>query len=213
MSMHTGNRRGFSLMELLIAITLLTIVFSLAVPFFSTTSRSVASSAGRGEALQGARYAQNAIDRDLRVAGTGAVGTQPLVVQADRYALTFNADIVTRDSTDLAAITTIRTPTRRRPAASAMDTRSRCPAARCSIPTATTPTAVCRAAPRRSRSGSPSTAPADARMTTSSGVGRTMRHRRCSRRGSSFPPGSPSSATMRRTAPGRWWRLRPLRCR
>src|SRR5262249_41936690 len=61
-------------------------------------------SSGRQDALQNARYAQNAIDRDLRIAGIGVVNNQPLIVQADKFAITFNADLTTSDSSDPASI-------------------------------------------------------------------------------------------------------------
>jgi len=97
-------RRGVTLLELMIALVLFVTVFGLAVPFFRFQARSVAQSSGRLDALQNARYAQNAIDRDLRIAGIGVVSNQPLIVQADQYAITFNADLTTSDSSDPGSI-------------------------------------------------------------------------------------------------------------
>jgi prepilin-type N-terminal cleavage/methylation domain-containing protein len=97
-------RRGVTLIEMMIAIILFVTVFGLAVPFFRYQARSVSQSSGRLDALQNARYAQNAIDRELRIAGIGVVNNQPLIVQADKYALTFNADLTTSDSTDPSSI-------------------------------------------------------------------------------------------------------------
>jgi len=97
-------RRGVTLLELMIALVLFVTVFGLAVPFFRFQAKSVSESSGRLDALQNARYAQNAIDRDLRIAGIGVVNTQPLIVQADKYAITFNADLTTSDSADPSSI-------------------------------------------------------------------------------------------------------------
>ena len=97
-------RRGVTLIELMIALFLFVMVFGLAVPFFRFQARSVSASSGRQDALQNARFAQNAIDRDLRIAGIGIVPTQPLLVQADRMAITFNADLATTDSSDASSI-------------------------------------------------------------------------------------------------------------
>jgi hypothetical protein len=106
MRTHASRRRraGLSLMELIVALVLMVIVLGLAVPFFTVQARSIGMTAGRMDALQNARYAQNAIDRDLRIAGIGVVDRQPLLVQAHPYAITFNADLVTRDTADPGAI-------------------------------------------------------------------------------------------------------------
>jgi type II secretory pathway component PulJ len=94
------RREGVTLIEMMIAIVLFVLVFGLAVPFFRYQARSVSASAGRLDALQNARYAQNAIDRDIRIAGIGILSTQPLLVQADGFAVTFNADLATKDKSD-----------------------------------------------------------------------------------------------------------------
>ena len=95
-----SRREGVTLIEMMIAIVLFVLVFGLAVPFFRYQARSVSASAGRLDALQNARYAQSAIDRDLRISGIGIVPAQPMIVQADGFAITFNADLVTKDRND-----------------------------------------------------------------------------------------------------------------
>jgi type II secretory pathway pseudopilin PulG len=95
-----SRREGVTLIEMMIAIVLFVLVFGLAVPFFRYQARSVSASAGRLDALQNARYAQNAIDRDLRISGIGIVQAQPMIVQADGFAVTFNADLATKDVND-----------------------------------------------------------------------------------------------------------------
>lgn len=99
-----SRREGVTLIEMMIAIVLFVLVFGLAVPFFRYQARSVSASAGRLDALQNARYAQNAIDRDLRIAGIGIVDAQPLLEQADGFAITFNADLTTKDIHDPSSI-------------------------------------------------------------------------------------------------------------
>ena len=94
------RRDGVTLIEMMIAIVLFVLVFGLAVPFFRYQARSVSASAGRLDALQNARYAQNAIDRDLRISGIGITQAQPMIVQADGFAVTFNADLATKDKND-----------------------------------------------------------------------------------------------------------------
>jgi prepilin-type N-terminal cleavage/methylation domain-containing protein len=98
------ERRGMTLIEMLIALIIFVTAFSVAIPFFRVNARSVSASAGRLDALQNARYAQNSIDRDLRIAGDGIVPSQPLLVQADPFAITFNVDLTTTDRGDAAAV-------------------------------------------------------------------------------------------------------------
>jgi len=93
-------RSGFSLVEMMIAVTLMLFIFAMVVPFMRNQTRQVGRNAGNMDALQNARYSQNAIDRELRVAGAGVVPQQMFIVQADPMAVTFNADLATRDSSD-----------------------------------------------------------------------------------------------------------------
>jgi hypothetical protein len=78
----------------MMAILLTMLVFAITVPFFRMQTNALDVGAGRLDAMQNARYAQNAIDRELRLAG-GATG-QPVVVQAAAYSVTFNVDLVSR---------------------------------------------------------------------------------------------------------------------
>jgi type II secretory pathway pseudopilin PulG len=96
----TGARRraGFTLVEMMMAILLTILVFAITVPFFRMQTNALDIGAGRMDALQTARYAQTAIDRQLRLAG-GITG-QPIIVQAAGFAVTFNADLVTRLAND-----------------------------------------------------------------------------------------------------------------
>src|SRR3712207_376676 len=97
-------RTGFTLIETMIAVTLLLAIFTVAVPFFRIQARTVGAQAGRMDAQQNVRYAASTVERELRVAGVGVVEKQPMIVQADAYALTFNTDLVTRDSLDPQAV-------------------------------------------------------------------------------------------------------------
>jgi hypothetical protein len=99
-----GLREAFTLAELLIAATLMLLVFSMVVPLLRLQTQSLGAGAGRLDALQTARFAQNAVDRELRVAGIGVLSQQPMLVQADPMALTFNVDLATRDTMDRTAV-------------------------------------------------------------------------------------------------------------
>jgi prepilin-type N-terminal cleavage/methylation domain-containing protein len=98
-----SNRSGFTLLEMLIAITLMALVLGLTVPFFRTEVQAFGNIGGRDDAQQNARYGVAMIDRELRVAGVGVLDPQPLIVQAAPYAVTFNVDLVSRDPNDRGA--------------------------------------------------------------------------------------------------------------
>src|SRR5579862_8571048 len=89
---------------MLIAVTMMLLIFAMVVPFLQTHMHTVGQSAGNLDALQNARFTQNAIDRELRVAGAGVVPQQSFIVQAAPMSVTFNAALVTADSSDPTAV-------------------------------------------------------------------------------------------------------------
>jgi prepilin-type N-terminal cleavage/methylation domain-containing protein len=97
------KRAGFTLLEMLVSLTLISVTLALTVPFFRTQVQAFGNVAGRDDARQNARYGASMIDRDLRVAGIGVVDPQPLIVQAAPNAITFNVDLVSRVQTDVGA--------------------------------------------------------------------------------------------------------------
>ncbi|MBM3907180.1 MAG: prepilin-type N-terminal cleavage/methylation domain-containing protein [Gemmatimonadetes bacterium] len=84
------RRRGFSMVEMIFAVSITVLVFSIAVPFFRAQTRAMDAGAGRLDAFQSARYAVQRIEDDLRLAG-GDVG-QPVIVQAAPLAIAFNVN-------------------------------------------------------------------------------------------------------------------------
>ena len=56
-------RAGFTIVEMMVAVTLTLLVFAITIPFFRAQTLAVGAGAGRLDALQNARYAQAAIDR------------------------------------------------------------------------------------------------------------------------------------------------------
>lgn len=93
-----ARRAGFTLLEMMLAISIMLVVFAIAIPAFRTQLRAMGSHAGRMDAQQNVRFALSTLDRELRVAGAGVPDKQPMVVQADPYAITINADLATRDT-------------------------------------------------------------------------------------------------------------------
>jgi type II secretory pathway pseudopilin PulG len=107
------RRSGYSLAEMLLAITITIMIFGAAVPFFTYQLRSLSANLGRTDAQMTARYAQNTIDRELRNIGIavtpivnslGITRPQPKIIQADRFAVSFNTDLVANDTSDIQAV-------------------------------------------------------------------------------------------------------------
>ncbi len=97
-------RRGFTLIEMLVAMIILMVVMAGTIQTFRKSSILLGAQGGRLEAQQNARFAATTIDRDLRVAGVGVVAGQPLLVEADTTAIVFNADYVSRTVGDVGAV-------------------------------------------------------------------------------------------------------------
>lgn len=91
-------RNGFTLLEIMISITILLMVFAMTFPLFRSQIRAMGSTAGRSDAQQNVRFAISTIERQIRVAGAGVADQQPLLIQAAPFAVTFNADYATRDT-------------------------------------------------------------------------------------------------------------------
>jgi prepilin-type N-terminal cleavage/methylation domain-containing protein len=98
------NRRGFTLIEMLISVTMLLFITGAAVQFLRKQTSLVASTTSKMDALQNAEFAGTQIERELREAGAGVVDKQPMLVQMDSEALTFNANMVSIDSGDVSAV-------------------------------------------------------------------------------------------------------------
>lgn len=97
-------RRGFTLVEMVVSMTILLAVMAIAASLFSRQASAVAGQAGRLDALQNARFALTTIERELRMAGAGTVDAQPILVLASPTALAFNVNLVSADTTDLYAV-------------------------------------------------------------------------------------------------------------
>jgi prepilin-type N-terminal cleavage/methylation domain-containing protein len=97
-------RQGFTLLELLVSLFIMMIIVAIAVQTFRQSSSLLAKQSGSLEALANARFGLTSIDRDLRVAGTGATPAQPILVQASNTAITFNVDLISRAAADPFAV-------------------------------------------------------------------------------------------------------------
>ena len=86
--------RGFTLIEMLVSLLVLSLVMAGAIVFFRGVSRAVGGTVDRMDAMQNLRYAVSTLDRELRNAGAGTTETQPTLVYISPSVVVFNADIV-----------------------------------------------------------------------------------------------------------------------
>ena len=97
------NRGGFTLVEMLMAMTLTMLIFSAAIPFFRVQVKALGIDAARMEARQAGRFSSDMLDRELRAAGLGIGEQQPAIVAAHPRSITFNADLNSADTADMFA--------------------------------------------------------------------------------------------------------------
>lgn len=97
-------RRGFTLIEIMISMTLMLTIIGLSTQLFRKQANAVAQQGGRLDAQQNSRFAISSLERELRVAGVGVVDQQPLMVMAGATALTFNANLVALDTGDFGSV-------------------------------------------------------------------------------------------------------------
>jgi prepilin-type N-terminal cleavage/methylation domain-containing protein len=93
-------RRGASLVELLVAMLIFSIVMASAFSFLLVQTRSYRTIATRTDQMQNARFGHDLLRQELRAAGTNVADGQPLVVYASDSVFAFNADLASnrRDS-------------------------------------------------------------------------------------------------------------------
>jgi type II secretory pathway pseudopilin PulG len=94
------NERGFTLVELLIAMTLTVAVMGVAFSLFRSQSHFFGTDQQRYDEMQNARAALEGAQRVIRTMGAGVPNSQPVLVYADNNALAFNTDYVEQDTVD-----------------------------------------------------------------------------------------------------------------
>ncbi len=83
------------------AVSLTLVVFAITLPFVRAQTRALGDNAGRLDAEQIARYAQRAIDQELRLAANDP--GQPMLVYAGPMSIAFNANLLAPDTSDVNA--------------------------------------------------------------------------------------------------------------
>jgi len=98
------DRRGVTLVELLVAMVVFSIVFGGAVSTFLTHNRAFNAGADRMSVLQNVRFALNMLESDLRTVGSGVADFQPFMVFAGADVFAYNANYTTNVANDVFAV-------------------------------------------------------------------------------------------------------------
>ena len=95
------GRAGFSLLEVMIALIVLSLVMGSAVALLRSQTRGFATGADRTDLYQNGRYIVTTLERIIRTVGAGVAGTQPMIVYGDGNTFAFNADYAESDTADM----------------------------------------------------------------------------------------------------------------
>lgn len=101
MTSRTNSTAGFSLIELLVAMTMVVGLVGAGYTLFKSQSTSFRENTERFDLVQNARGSLEWSDRVIRTMGAGVVGQQPTLIYASDNVVAFNADHVERDTTDM----------------------------------------------------------------------------------------------------------------
>lgn len=93
--MSTRQRKGFSLIELMIAIVVMAVVLAGTMNFFMGQSRTFRKATTDMVLLQNARFATDLLNEHFRSVGANITNGQPGVIYADKNTFAFNADYAT----------------------------------------------------------------------------------------------------------------------
>lgn len=101
MRTRRSSTAGFSLIELLIAVTMLVGVLGATYTIFRSQSVSFRENTRRFDLAQNARSSIELSERVIRTMGAGVTGQQPMLVYGANTVLAFNADYIERDTVDM----------------------------------------------------------------------------------------------------------------
>jgi prepilin-type N-terminal cleavage/methylation domain-containing protein len=99
-----SGEQGLTLIEMLIALTVFSVVLAGALAFLRAQGRSFALGSQRSSMLQNSRFAFDELEKDLRTAGSGAPDIQPAMIYVGSNVVAFNANYATRTPGDVFAV-------------------------------------------------------------------------------------------------------------
>ena len=83
---------GFTMIELMIAMVMISIVMGATISAFRSQTKSFRMGGERLEMFQNIRYAVSTVDRVLRTAGAGVANQQPMFIYGDEDIVAFNSN-------------------------------------------------------------------------------------------------------------------------
>ncbi len=98
------QEHGMTLLEMLVAMVVFSIVLGGALSVFRSQSRGFAKGADRMTVLQNVRFAMGMFETDVRTAGSGVPDIQPYLIYAGEDVVAFNANYTSNITTDVSAV-------------------------------------------------------------------------------------------------------------
>lgn len=95
------DERGMTLIEIMLALLVFSVVIAGALGFLRTQSRSFALGNERLGMVQNARFAIGSMEKDLRTAGAANPDEQPAIVYAGNAVVAFNGNYITNVGDDI----------------------------------------------------------------------------------------------------------------
>lgn len=89
------ERRGVTLVELLVTMSLFGVVAASAMGFLLSQSKGFRTTSKRSEQIQNGRFGRDLMRQEMRTAGTHTTDFQPVVVYASDSVFAFNSDLLT----------------------------------------------------------------------------------------------------------------------
>jgi prepilin-type N-terminal cleavage/methylation domain-containing protein len=89
------QRRGFTLIEMVVTLVLFGIVLKIAFDYFSSQGKSFRGMSEQSALVQSMRFGRDLLRQEIRTAGTNVTDVQPMVVYASDSVFAFNADLTT----------------------------------------------------------------------------------------------------------------------
>ncbi len=99
-SQRRSPRAGFTLVELLIGMTMSAAVIGAGFSLFRSQSRVFDTNQQRYDMMQNSRGALEDAERVIRTMGAGVPNSQPVLVYGDNNVLAFNTDFIEQDTVD-----------------------------------------------------------------------------------------------------------------
>jgi prepilin-type N-terminal cleavage/methylation domain-containing protein len=98
------GERGLTLIEMMIALMVFSVVLAGALAFLRAQGRSFSLGSQRVAMLQNSRFALDELEKDLRTSGAGAPDIQPPLVYLGPSVIAFNANYLTNTPGDVFAV-------------------------------------------------------------------------------------------------------------